>query len=126
MPTRKTTTTRRTAAPKPAPAPDATVVSETPVSVTEQLGKKALIERAVIRSGLKKRDVKPSVEAALAVIGEALAAGESLNLEPLGKVHVKRRKTLANGEVLTARIRRKRPGASVPVPAPEVPSEPAE
>lgn len=76
---------------------------------TEFLRKRDLIERAVERSGLKKRDVKPAVEAALAVMAESLEAGEGLNLPPFGKLKVTKRKELEKGEVLVARIRRSEP-----------------
>lgn len=59
-------------------------------------------------SGLKKPDVKPVVEATLAIIGEALSKGESLNLEPLGKMKVQRQKELANATVISCRVRRKK------------------
>ncbi|KCV83256.1 DNA-binding protein HU [Actibacterium atlanticum] len=70
------------------------------------LRKKDLVDRAVERSGLKKRDVKPAIEAALAVLGESIEAGEGLNLPPFGKVKVVKRKELDRGSVLIARIRR--------------------
>ncbi len=78
------------------------------------LRRKALIEAAVLRSGRKKRDVKPVVEAVLAILGEALARGEQLNLPPFGKLNVKRRSEKENAEVFTCRIRRAKndsPGA---------------
>jgi DNA-binding protein HU-alpha len=71
-----------------------------------ELKKKELIERVVLKSGLKRRDVKPAVEAMLDVLGDALSKGEDLNLQPLGKVMVKRSKDMPNATVLTARIRR--------------------
>ena len=90
----------------PVAAPDVTVVAAEPVVAGPELKKPALIDRVVERSGGKKRDVKPVVEAMLDVLGQALDNGEELVLPPLGKVKVTRRKPLANGEVLTARIRR--------------------
>jgi len=73
------------------------------------LRKKELIERIVQTSGMKRRDVKPVVEATLSVMGQALTSGESLNIQPLGRIVVNRRKELANGEVLVTRIRRTSP-----------------
>lgn len=70
------------------------------------LRRKDLIERIVTQSGLKKKDVKPVVEATLAVLGEALSNGERMNLPPFGKLTVNRRRALENGEVLITRIRR--------------------
>ncbi len=97
-------TTPRTKAPeKPAakPAPPAKAAE---VAV---LRKKELIERVVARSGVKKKDAKPTIEAMLAVLGEALAAGEELNLQPLGKVMVKKTKELPNAKMMVCRIRQR-------------------
>ncbi|WP_052700940.1 HU family DNA-binding protein [Loktanella sp. S4079] len=70
------------------------------------LKKPALFEEVVARTGLKKRDVKPAVEAALAVLGEALERGEDLNIPPLGKLRIVKAKDLTQGgKVMTAKIR---------------------
>lgn len=69
--------------------------------------KPELIERVVLRSGIKKRDAKPAVEAALAVLGEALSEGEVLQLPPLGKLRVTRTVEQDEGEVLVCRLRRR-------------------
>ncbi|PRY94936.1 DNA-binding protein [Hasllibacter halocynthiae] len=103
---------------------DSTESPEAPAAAA-LLGRKQLIERAVARSGLKRKDVRPAVEAALAVMGDALAAGEGLNLPPLGKLRVQRRKAVGNGEVLIARIRRKDAPASAPASAAAAPETPA-
>ena len=84
------------------------MVKVAPVADAPVLRKKELIERVVIRSGIKKKDAKPTVEAMLAVLGEALAAGEELNLQPLGKVMVKREKELPNAKVMVCRIRQRK------------------
>ncbi|WP_212526049.1 HU family DNA-binding protein [Actibacterium sp. MT2.3-13A] len=98
---RKSTTPRRKAGETPTPPGAASGPAPGPV-----LRKKDLIERVVTQSGLKKKDVRPVVEATLAVLGEALSQQERLNLPPFGKLTVNRRKALANGEVLNARVRR--------------------
>ncbi|MHC0053946.1 HU family DNA-binding protein [Actibacterium sp. D379-3] len=88
---------------------DATVTAPASEEAAEGkvfLRKRELIDRVVTESGMKKKDVKPVVEAMLAVLGNALSDGEVLNVNPLGKISVNRRKELSNGEVLTARIRR--------------------
>ena len=64
------------------------------------LKKPQLFNEVVARTGLKKRDVKPAVEAALAVIGEALARGEELVLPPMGKTRIVKSKELGNGAAL--------------------------
>ncbi|APX11237.1 hypothetical protein BWR18_05700 [Tateyamaria omphalii] len=71
--------------------------------------KKELVEAVVARSGLKKKDVKPAVEATLAVLGDALKEGRTLNLEPMGKVKINREKMLASGRMMVARIRQRDP-----------------
>ena len=88
-----------------APTPDA--------KQTEEIGKPALrkaelVQRVVLASGLKKRDVKPTVEAMLTVLGKALENGEELNLQPFGRFMIKKRKDLEKAEILTCRVRRKK------------------
>ncbi len=101
-PARKATPSKRAPA-KPAVKADAVAKpAEVPV-----LRKKELIERVVARSGIKKKDAKPVIEAMLAVLGEALASGEDLNLQPLGKVMVKRVKEHTNAKVMVTRIRQR-------------------
>ena len=83
----------------------------TPDMGTDQppLKKKELIDRVVARSGLKKKDAKPVIEALLTVLGETLSEGREANLQPLGKIKVTRTKDLANGRAMTARIRQSGP-----------------
>lgn len=89
---RKTTTTKKTskattakAAPAKAAAAEAVDAPEEEVA---QLKKPDLLNEVVTRTNLKRRDVKPTVEAALAVLGEALRDGKELNIQPLGKVRI--------------------------------------
>ena len=76
-----------------------------PVVSAPEMKKKELVDLVVERTGIKKKDAKPSVEAALAVLGEALAAGRELNLQPLGKVKINRSKDLGDAKVLICKIR---------------------
>lgn len=85
------------------PAADAPATDAEPAA---PLRKPDFIDRVVERSGGKKKDVKPAVEAALAVLGEALAQQEELNLPPLGKLKVTRHKQAPNADVLICRLRR--------------------
>lgn len=103
---------RASGSPK-ATAPKREVIAEAPVAeapIAEEpaalLRKPDFIDRVVERSGGKKKDVKPAVEAALAVLGEAIASGEELNLPPLGKLKVTRRKDAPNADILICRVRR--------------------
>ncbi|CUH80352.1 HU family DNA-binding protein [Tropicibacter naphthalenivorans] len=91
---------------EPTPA-ETTMPTADIVELTEQpeLKKRELIEMAVERSGVKKRDAKPAIEAVLAILGEALAEGRELNLQPLGKLKVTRMKKGDNGQIINARVR---------------------
>jgi DNA-binding protein HU-alpha len=100
--TRKPATTKVAAA----DAPEAVVVQETvPVSTQEELKKAALIDMVVEQTGVKKRDAKPVIEAALQILGSALAEGRELNLQPFGKVRVNRMKELSSARVMTCKLR---------------------
>ncbi|WP_116597346.1 HU family DNA-binding protein [Primorskyibacter marinus] len=70
-----------------------------------ELRKKELIELVVARCDVKKRDAKPAVEAALAVLGEALKAGREVNLQPMGKIKIKRSKQVGNAQISTLHLR---------------------
>ncbi|MFD1341932.1 HU family DNA-binding protein [Litorisediminicola beolgyonensis] len=86
--------------------------SRMPRALLPEFKKKELIDAVVERSGLKKRDVKPVLEAALAVLGEALSEGRELNLEPFGKIKVQKVKQAAGAQVMVTRIRQSEPAAS--------------
>ena len=102
--------TTKTAVKAKTPKPDPVVVSEAePVIGLAELKKAELINDAVERSGVKKKFAKPAIEAALAVLGEALAEGRGLNLRPMGKMKILRSKDVANGRVLTTRVRQPLP-----------------
>lgn len=127
---RSTTATKR-AAPRKTPAkpvaakvtPPDVVVSEKPTITAPDLKKKELIEAVVARSGVKKRDAKPVVEAMLAVLGETIADGRELNLQPMGKLKITRMKKSAKATVITARLRR---SENVPSSAPDPLAQAAE
>ena len=94
------------AAPTPKAAAAASVVeSPKPVVLGPVMRKPELIDAVVAKSGMKKKDVKPVIEATLAILGSALQDARELNLQPLGKIKVNREKKLPNGKVLIARIR---------------------
>ena len=76
-----------------------------PVIVGPMMRKKELIETVVERSGMKKKDVKPVVEMMLTVLGEAIGDNRELNLPPLGRMKIRREKTLPNGRMVVAKIR---------------------
>ncbi|MFT5744499.1 MAG: nucleoid DNA-binding protein [Paracoccaceae bacterium] len=93
-------------APAPVPAPTPTVVSAAaPVVAGPTVRKKELIDRVVLASGMKKKDVKPVVEATLAVLGQSLSNGEELIAHPFGKLKVNREKVLPNGKMMIVKVR---------------------
>jgi DNA-binding protein HU-alpha len=97
---------------KAAAAPLATMVtpevveSEAPKLAAPELRKKELIDTVVARSGIKKRDAKPVIEAMLAVLGENVAEGREINIAPMGKIKVTRIKRTTKAQVITMRLRR--------------------
>ena len=71
------------------------------------LRKRELVDAAVSRSGVKKKDAKPVVEAVLAELATALAEGRELALQPLGRLKINREKALPDGRVIIAKLRQK-------------------
>lgn len=68
--------------------------------------KPELLDEVVLRTGLRKRDIKPAVEAALSVLGDALRDGTEINVPPLGRLRVVKSKELEGGAaVMTLKLR---------------------
>lgn len=112
---KKTTSSVKTKAPTPTASPKVApvtkkVLGETaPVEVvakSPELKKNELIDRIIAKNGMKRKEVKPIVETMLAVMGEAIESGENLNLQPMGKLVIKKKKDLPNATVSICRIRR--------------------
>lgn len=84
-------------------------VTETlqPVVTNRQLRNKELAERVAERTGMSKAQVKPIIAATLTVIGDVLAENRGLILPPLGRVKLQRAKGLADGRVMTLKLRQK-------------------
>lgn len=106
-PSAKSAATR--AAAKPAPA----------LKVVEEAGEdepskaagvklKDIVDRVVETSGVKRKEVRPVIEAALVEIDKALARGDTLLLPGLGKLRVVRTAAEGNG-AMTLKLRK--PGA---------------
>ena len=89
------------------PTAPSVVEKLSPVVVSNELKKKELFDLVVARSGMKKKDVKPVVEAMLGVLGDVLAEQRELNLQPLGKLKVQRAKELPDGRALVLKLRQK-------------------
>lgn len=112
---KKTTLSAKQAATKPKTVPKV-VTAPRPVKVVTtsdaatdkapEVKKNELIDRIMAKNGMKRRDVKPMVETMLAVLGEAIGKGETLNLQPMGKLVVKKTKDQPNATVSICRIRR--------------------
>ena len=77
----------------------------TPAVISDEMRKEHLLDEVAKRSGAKRKDVKPIVEAMLEVLGEALGEARDVNLKPLGKIKVARTKQVANGRVIQLRLR---------------------
>ena len=109
----KKTLVPNAASDNPNAAPRAAIVNapekKTPyvADATEAMKKRELINLVTLRSGIKKKDARPVVEAMLEVLGEALHEGRDLNLLPLGKTKVTKTKQVGNGRLIVARIRQK-------------------
>ncbi|SFQ56646.1 DNA-binding protein HU-alpha [Roseivivax halotolerans] len=76
-----------------------------PPSQQPDLKKRELVDKIVKRTGIKKKDVKPVIEEALQILGDALSEGRELNLKPFGKMKVQRVKDVQNGQVLVTKVR---------------------
>jgi nucleoid DNA-binding protein len=76
-----------------------TVVADAPIKKPE------LIERVMAETGMKKKDVKPFVEAMLTVLGRALIGGEELTVPTLGKLMINRSKEVSNATIVNIKLR---------------------
>ena len=94
-----------------------------PVVLGPVLRKRELIQRVVDRSGIKKRDAKPVIDAVLSELGEALAENRELVLPPFGKMKVNRQKSVQNGQVFVAKVRRNVTPSAAPSDKPLEPAE---
>jgi DNA-binding protein HU-alpha len=89
-------------------------VSSSDASDSLEMKKQELIALVVERSDVAKKHAKPVIEAMLDVLGEALAEGRELNLQPLGKVKQNRVKDTPRARVIVAKIRQQKPGGPRP------------
>ncbi|HCP82400.1 MAG TPA: DNA-binding protein [Octadecabacter sp.] len=105
--TKPVATTKAVATPAKTTVPQKATIVETvkPLVAGAPIKKPELIERVMAETGMKKKDVKPVVEAMLSVLGRALTKGEDLTVPPLGKLMVKRTKEAANATIVTVKLR---------------------
>lgn len=93
-----------------APAAAAPAAADVPVvRAKAPLKKKDFIDRAAGKSGIRKSDAKAAIEATLATLAEALAAGQELVLPPLGKLKVAKEKHGKNGVQLVLKLNLTKP-----------------
>ncbi|WP_322865697.1 HU family DNA-binding protein [Aquicoccus sp. G2-2] len=97
--------TKPTADVAPVDAAPAKVVAAEVDTSPPALRKKELLTAVVARSGVKRRDAKATLEAALEIMGETIADGRDMNLPGFGKAKVARSKKLTRGSVYVTRIR---------------------
>ena len=91
----------------------AAVTRPDPLDVTTALPavvtRKALFDRVKSRADqVKGRDVRVVIDAVLEELGDAISAGETVKIPPLGVLKVQRRKDVANGEVVMCKLRRRK------------------
>lgn len=109
-------TPAKTARPKAKPSVKSTVKTSTktaakPVETTapaedNRILKKHLIEKVARRSGLRKNEVRPVLDALLEEIGGNLEENAQMVLQPLGKIVVKQAKDAGGATIYTCKIRR--------------------
>ncbi len=96
---------------KAPPAAAATAAVAAPARPAEAaapvLRRKDLVARIVASSGMKPNAAKTALDAVLEEIGKAVAAGEALNVPPLGKLTVNRSKVVGDRQVVICKLRRK-------------------
>ncbi|MEO0484954.1 MAG: HU family DNA-binding protein [Pseudomonadota bacterium] len=103
----------------------APVASEEPGEESQELRKKELVARVAEISGLRKGQVRAAIEATLQVLGEGVAEGKQMNLEPLGKLKVTKERDVGTSNMYVCRLRRKKhsgeTGAQTDTPSDEAP-----
>ena len=75
-------------------------------AVAPALQKREFLDRIGAATGQPRAQVRAVVDAALAELGRALAAGEDLALPPLGKVRVTNQRSDKGGPAIILRLRR--------------------
>jgi DNA-binding protein HU-alpha len=88
-----------------APSVEPVLVTESRGATGSEMKKRELVDRVAKHGDLKKKQVKPVVDAMLAVLGEVLGEGRELNLPPMGKMKVNRQKTISGGQIILIKLR---------------------
>ena len=97
------------------PAAKAAVAAEA-TPVVKIVRRKELVERVSEATGLRPNQIKPAMDGLLAEIGKLLSAGEGLNVPPLGKMTVNRRKEVNGREIMVCKLRRNMEGTPAKTP----------
>ena len=85
----------------------------------EETVKEAVEEKSTPDPVEAKKDAKPVVEAMLAVLGESIADGRELNLQPFGKLRINRTVEKHNGRVTVCKLRQSTKATSDATPLAE-------
>lgn len=83
----------------------------------DEVNKKALVERFMAESGMKKGDARRAVDAMLNVLSAAIHEGKDIAAAPLGKIKIVRKKQTPNGELAVLRVKLRDPNKQ-PKPKP--------
>ena len=94
---------------KRSPSEQAAVVHPNP-QPAQVVQKKDFVDRVVAATGAKRAEARPIIDATLEQLGEALAAGCTLAVPPLGRARVNLEKDQRGGDVITLRLRRRPTG----------------
>lgn len=90
---------------KPVAAAKAARVVPATAAAPNELNKKALVERFMTESGMKKGEARKAVDAMLTVLHGAIGEGMDIAAAPLGKIKIVRKKETPNGELAVLRVK---------------------
>lgn len=94
---------------KPGAAAKAARVAPASATASTELTKKALVERFMEETGMKKGEARKAVDAMLVVLHGAIHEGRDMAVAPLGKIKVVRKKETPNGELAVLRVKLRDP-----------------
>ena len=92
-------------APLVAVVPDADDLDDSPAPKGEAVKIKELLSAVVAKTGAKKKDAKDVLDAVLAEMAAALAAGKSLSLPPLGNMRVAKTQEKGGATMMVLKLR---------------------
>lgn len=104
-PTKKTAKTTNAGAAKSAQVVTALSDMGKPVS---QLRYRELVDRVSVRTGMRKQELRPVIDAALELIAEAITNERDIILPPLGRLKVQRSKDVNENRITILKLRQKK------------------